>query len=186
MSLCPPSSFNDYLPVLERVFSGGVDPYVHGTGFDAYRFITGYNGPPGGINPLWTPGNPARGAVSGNYRLFTADQRSSALKEVFGHTGDGAVPDGSFELHFNVCGQTLNHSLIKDAEYQKLFRDPDDHTFSQCVDYYLATGGHGRKFDTHSWLTVADEAHGVSGFVHAWQQSNGAIKSTNILPYTGG
>lgn len=186
MTLLPPSDYNTYLPVINRVFESGIDRYVHPTGFDAYRFITGFNGPVSDIKPLWTPGNPARGSVSGNFRLFTSDQRQTALTEVFGHTGDGAVAPGSYELQFSVAGQTLNHSLIKDPEYQLLFREPGDHTFSQCVDYYMETEGYASQFDTHSWLTVAGEGQGISGHVHGWKQNRGTIRSTKISPYNGG
>jgi hypothetical protein len=186
MTLLAPSDYTTYLPVIDRVFGMGIDAYVRPTGFDAYRFITGFGGSITDIKPLWTPGNPARGLVSGNNRLFTADQRSTALAEVFGHTGDGTVVAGSYELQFSVTGQTLNHSLVADPEYRELFRKSGDHIFSQCVDYYMETGGYARQFDTHSWLTVAGEAHGISGYIHGWKQNRGAIHSTKILPYHGG
>lgn len=188
--MLPPSGYDGYLPVIDRVFGSGIAPYVHPTGFDAYRFITGFNGPIDKIDPLWTPANPARGLTSGNWRLFTTDHRPSALLEVFQHSGNGAVPPGSYELQFRVTGSTLNHNLILDSEYRALFSrhvgDGDDHRFSQCVDYYMETQGCAKQFDTHSWLTVAGAPHGCSGYVHAWKQNLGQITPVNVCPYIGG
>jgi hypothetical protein len=176
--MIPPSGYSGYLPIIERVFASGVAPYIHATGFDAYRFITGVTGVAAkDIDPLHTPANPARALISGNPRLFTADRRNEALVESLGHTGDGKIPPGTFEIKFYVTGQTLNHNLITDPEYQHLFRmtgkgNEENHRFSQCVDFHLEKCGYSSQYDTYSWLTVAGEQYGYSGFVHSWKSQN--------------
>ena len=166
----PPSGYSEYLPVIQRVFSSGVSPYVHATGFDASRVITGVTGlRPEEIDPFRLRYDASRMQHSGDPRLFTTDRRPEAYAEALGHTGDGAIPPGTFEIGYYVTGRTLNHSLIEDAEYRSLCFKQDDHSFSQAVSFYLKSQGYSTQYDTHSWLSVAGASHGISGYVHAWQ-----------------
>lgn len=171
-----PSGYSGYLPIIQRVFSSGVAPFVHATGFDAYRVITDVTGvEPYEIDPFRLRHDPSRMQHYGDPRLFTTDQREAALVETLGHTGDGAIPSGTFELQYFVTGQTLNHSLIEDQEYRDLCFRKDDHSFSQAVSFYLHSKGLNTQFDTHSWLTVPGKHHGISGYVHAWQPFNPTV-----------
>jgi len=171
--MTPPPNYNNHLQVLQRVFDSGIAPYVHPTGFNAYRIITGVTGiAEAEINPFYMPGNPARMLNSGEQRLFTTDKRPESFVEALGHTGDGPIPLGTFELGFHITGLTLNHSKIIDPEYQRLCFNKNDHSFSQSVAFYLESEGYGGQYDTHSWLTVAGEPYGLSGYVHSWGSPN--------------
>jgi len=176
--MIPPSGYDEYLPVIERVFIFGVASYVHPTGFEANRIVTVATGiGEHQIDPFHMPGNPARMLNSGNFRLFTTDRRAEAFAEALGHTGDGDIPVGTHELKFYISGRTLNHSMIADPEYQTLCfmtgkEKEENHRFSQCVDYFLETRGFGSQFDTHGWLTVAGAPYGLSGYVHSWRSTN--------------
>jgi hypothetical protein len=183
--MIPPSGYSGYLPILQRVFVSGVAPYVHATGFDAYRVITGVTGKrPEEIDPLRLRFEASRMQHSGDARLFTTDRKPEAFAEALGHTGDGAIPPGTFEIGYYITGRTLNHSLIEDPEYRALCFKKDDHAFSQAVSFYLQSEGYSTQYDTHSWLTVAGASHGLSGYVHGWQPFNPAVvthRFTNAL-----
>jgi hypothetical protein len=169
-NLIPPSGYSDRLPVLERVFASGVAPYVQPTGFDAYRVITGVDKRSEEIDPFQLRFDASRMQHSGDPRLFTTDRKPEAFAETLGHTGDGIIPPGTFEIGYYVTGLTLNHNLIKDLEYRELCFNPDGHPFTQSISFYLQNKGYNTQYDTHSWPSVAGAAHGISGFVHAFQR----------------
>jgi hypothetical protein len=180
-----PNHYSDYLPVIERVFSSGVAPYIHPTGFDATRIITGVDIPE--IDPFYTPASPQRGNASGNNRLFTVDRRPIAFQETLGHTGDGPLPDNTFELIFRFEGKTLNFNRVADEEFRTLYFKNEgikveDHLFSQCVDYYLEEHGFTTGYDTYGWLSVAAEGLPLSGYVHAWKlRESGTLRHIDTV-----
>lgn len=169
-----PNNFSSFLPVIERVFTSGVAPYVHPTGFDATRIITGVAVPEQEIDPFYAPANPQRGNASGNNRLYTSDIRMLAFQESLRHNGDGSIPDNTFELRFRFDGNTLNFNLVEDPEFRSLYfmnngKKEEDHLFSQCVDYYLAERKLTTGYDTYGWVSLAANGLEVSGYVHAWK-----------------
>ncbi len=174
--LLQPFNYSGYLPVIERTFASGLDPYIHPTGFDATRIITGVAKPENEIDPFYTPASPQRGNASGNSRLFTTDLRPLAFQESLHHTGDGALPQNTFELQFRFEGKTLDLNLIGDEEFRSLYFKnegikAEDHLFSQCVDYYLEERGLTTGYDTYGWLSVAAYGLPISGYVHAWKSA---------------
>jgi hypothetical protein len=103
---------------------------VHATGFNAFRVITDVTGVEAyQIDPFPLRYDPSRMQHSGDPRLFTADQREAAFTEALGHTGNGTIPAGTFEIHYYVTGQTLNHNLVQDQEYRDHCFKRDDHSF---------------------------------------------------------
>ena len=174
--MIPPSGYSGYLPVIQRVFASGVASYVHETGFDAFRVITGFTGLSAAqIDPYRLRYDPSRMQHSGAPRLFTTDRKEEAWSEALNHTGDGVIPPGTFEIGYYVTGRTLNHRRIEDQEYQALCFNPGDHSFSQAVSYYLESEGLSKQYDTHSWLTVAGAPFVLSGHVHGWQPWDSAV-----------
>ncbi len=187
--MIPPAQYTEFLPTIERVFQCGFAPFVHPTGFDATRIITGVTG--SNIDPYFTPGTPQRGNASGNHRLFTTDQRQSAFLESLGHTGAGPIPPGTYELTFRFDGQTLNFERVVDHEFRSLYFRCDgtreeNHAFSQCVDYYVESKGLASEFDTYGWLSISGQAMGVSGYVHAWKSmETGTLKYVKTVKLEG-
>ena len=174
----PPPQYKQLLPIIDRVFESGIAPYVHATGFNATRIITNVtNISQDKIDPFYTPGNPARGNLPGNYRLFTADMKENSFLETLGHSGDGPIPHGTYELHYRLDGLTLNFERIVDSEFRQNYSktggsSEENRIFSQCVDYYLESKGLTSQFDTYGWLSISGQTKKVSGYVHAWKSKN--------------
>jgi len=186
----PPQEYNSYLPIIEEVFNSGVDPFIELTGFDAVRIITGVETETADIDPFFTPGNPQRGNIPGGHCIFTTNREDLAYLEALGHTGDGIIPPDSYKLTFHFEGKTLNFDRVEHPEFRSLYFKNDstqeeDHSFSQCVDFYLQTNEYSGQYDSYGWLSVLGMENQISGFVHACHSlKSGALIHQDIIPLT--
>ena len=166
-----PKNYSLHEPIISGALNQDITPYIHSTGFNAHRIITGI-GPNQTIDPYRTFGNPARGCCSGQQLLYTTDKRESAFMETLGHTGDGPIPSGTYELQFEFTGNTLNLEKVGEdnPQFKKMYYRNDscteeNHEFSQSLDHYLRKNGLTGNYQSKGWMSVQDTI--CSGYVHA-------------------
>jgi hypothetical protein len=164
----PSEQYNERLTFFDKVFSNGVDLYVHPTGVVGVKLVVDVEASaidPYRISPY------GRAAQSGYVSVFLADSEETAKGEVFQGRPPLQYPSNSWLLRYGYEGDILNIQRIPFEDFKSEFRQASGnlkHEFSQDVRYYLEEKGYTQKFDSIGWVSVQGDQMGQGGFVYNW------------------